>query len=130
MGSKFTRCNNRPGFANIRERLDRCISILPWQVAYPNAIISHYPITNSDHCLLLLSLFGSVDAAPKSFKFEGFWLHNSSCMSVVSDAWNSVSGAGFGRVLFKKNRAVQYALRNWNKHVFCNIQSAIKNVKE
>lgn len=52
-------------------------------MAYPNAIISHYPITNSDHCLLLLSLFGSVDAASKSFKFEGFWLHNSSCMCSV-----------------------------------------------
>lgn len=51
MGSKFTWCNKRLGFANIRERLDRDISNIPWRLAYPEATICHYPITSSDHTL-------------------------------------------------------------------------------
>lgn len=67
VGSKFTWCNKCPGLANIRERLDRGISNLPWRLAFPNAVIYHHPVTNSDHTPLDMSLFGLEERAPKSF---------------------------------------------------------------
>lgn len=98
-------------------------------MAYPNATITHYPITASDHSPLLLSLFVSIEAAPKPFKFEGFWLQDDSCLGVVTKAWNSVGGFGYGQMLFHKIRATRFALRRWNKYVFGNIQMAIRRVK-
>lgn len=73
VGTKYTWCNKRPGFANIRERLDRGIANIPRRMAYPNAIIQHYDITTSDQLPLVLLLDGMEQPAPKPFKFKNFW---------------------------------------------------------
>lgn len=88
VGKKFTWCNRRSGFANIRERLDRGIANIPWRVVYPNAVIQHYDITTSDHITLVLSLLGLEQHAPEAFKFEGFWTRDMSCFAVVASAWS------------------------------------------
>lgn len=111
VGSKFTWCNKRLSVANIRERLDRGISNLPWRLAYPNVTITHDPITNSDHNPIILSLFRSTEHAPKPFKFKGFWLRDESCLSVVAAAWHSVGGDSSTHALFKKIRTTWFALR-------------------
>lgn len=99
-------------------------------MANPNATIIHYPITHSDHSPLVMSLFGSVDTAPKSFKFEGFWTWEASCVGVVASAWSSVGGNSHAHALFRKIRATWFALRQWNKRCFGQIQSAIRRTKE
>lgn len=86
VGTKFTWCNKRPGFTNIRERLDRGIANIPWRVVYQNAVIQHYDITTSDHIPLVLSLYGLEQLAPKALQFEGFWTRNTSCFAVVASA--------------------------------------------
>lgn len=102
---------------------------MAWRVAYPNATISHYPITNSDHRPIVLSLFGSVEHVPKPFKFEAFWLSSVSCLDVVAGAWHSVSAVGHEYTLFKKIRATRFSLRSWNKKHFGNIHLELTRVK-
>lgn len=74
-----------------------------WRDAFLNATISYYPISNSDHRPIILSLLGSMENVPRPFKFEAFWLRNESCMDVVSVAWRSLSAACPEKALFKKN---------------------------
>lgn len=121
VGSKFTWCNKRPRLANIRERLDRGTANIPWRVAYQNPIIQHYTLTISDHVPLVLALNGLGNSAPKAFKFESFWIRDSSCMGVVAAAWHQCSGTSSAYSLFKKIRATRFALRKWNKVQFGQI---------
>lgn len=130
VGSKFPWCNERSGLANIRERLDRGIANIPWRVAYLSAIVQHYPLTNSDHVPLVLALNGLENSAPKAFKFQRFWLRDSSCLGVVASAWHQCSGASPALSLFKKIRATQYALWKGNKVQFGNIQQSLRMVKD
>ncbi|XP_059443283.1 uncharacterized protein LOC132175345 [Corylus avellana] len=87
VGNKFTWSNHRSGLANIRERLDRGLANQEWVHLFPNALINHFPATNSDHCPILLSTTGSYQNLPKPFRFEAFWTRDKSSYSVVAGAW-------------------------------------------
>lgn len=130
VGSKYTWCNKRPGLANIQERLGRGISNIPWRVAYENAIIHHYPLTNSDHVPLVLPLYGMECSVPKAFKFKIFWIRDVSCMGVVAAAWSQRRGKSLALLLFQKIRDTWFALRKWNKLKFGNIKQSLRLVKD
>lgn len=99
-------------------------------MVFLNAAIIHYPVTNFDHSPLIMSLFGSADSASESFKFEGFWTKEASCVGVVAAAWSSVGGASHAHALSRKIRATHFALRQWNKKCFGQIQLALQHTKE
>lgn len=85
-GRNFTWTNRRLGMANIRERLDRNIANVEWRTSYPNASVSHYSLTNSDHVPIILHLFGSEAQVATCFKFEKFWARDASCFGVIAES--------------------------------------------
>lgn len=68
----FTWTNGRSGMANICERLDRSIANVEWRTSYPNASVSHFSITNSDHVPIILYLFRCEARVAICLKFEKF----------------------------------------------------------
>lgn len=68
----FTWSNGRSSLASIWERLDRSIANVQWRIHFPNAVVKHYGITNSDHVPLIINLFGSEASVAKGFKFKKF----------------------------------------------------------
>lgn len=71
-------------------------------MAFPNAAIIHYPVTNSNHTPVVLSIFGFAESALKSFKFECFWTRDDSCVGMVAKSWSSAGGSNFAHALFMK----------------------------
>jgi hypothetical protein len=87
VGNKFTLSNHRWGRDNIKERLDRGLANQNWVLQFPNSLINHLPATQSDHCPILISTFGSYRNIPKPFQFEAFWTRDKSSHAVVAEAW-------------------------------------------
>lgn len=129
VGFRFTWCNKRPGLANIRDRLDLGISNMSWRMAFPNTVIHHYSITNSDHVPIILSLFDTESTSPKPFKFELFQTRERACYGVVAAAWTGDDDSPTCGLL-KKIWAVCYALRQWNRKNFGKMQDSIKSLKD
>ena len=53
-GLRFTWSNQREGWANVRERLDRGLCNDDWQRLFPRAGIKHLSAPNSNHSLIIL----------------------------------------------------------------------------
>lgn len=70
---KFTWNNNRHGWGNIKERLDRGVANHQWTTLFPNATIRHLPTLTSDHASILLDTMETKDHH-KTFTFEEFWV--------------------------------------------------------
>jgi hypothetical protein len=87
VGNKFTWRNHRMGRDNIREWLDRGLANHNWVNLFSNALINHFPTTQSDHCPILISTSGSYINIPKPFRFEAFWTRDKSNHDVVANAW-------------------------------------------
>ncbi|CAL5416172.1 unnamed protein product [Camellia sinensis] len=73
--SKFTWTNGRKRVANIKKRIDRALCTDSWRHLFPEAWVQHLPMINSDHCPLLISLFGTIPQHSKRpFRIEAAWL--------------------------------------------------------
>jgi exonuclease III len=128
VGNKFTWSNHRMGSANIRERLDRGLANQEWVHLFPNSLINHLSATNSDHCPILLSTFGTYRNIPKPFRFEAFWTRDQSSHSVVAEAWLVDVEGSPAFSLSRKWKKTKHALKFWNTHHFGHIQTKIKSL--
>lgn len=88
-GPPFTWCNGRQGARRTKERLDKGFANTAFSILFPRAIVHHLPRTSSDHCPLLLESQGRCSKGPKPFKFEQFWLKESTSGAVIKGAWNT-----------------------------------------
>lgn len=86
-GRNFTWTNDHSRLVCIRERLDRSIANIAWHTSFPNAIVKHYRVTNSDHVPLILNLFGCEISVAKTFKFERLWAREDSYFGIITEAW-------------------------------------------
>ncbi|RYQ83778.1 hypothetical protein Ahy_B10g102615 [Arachis hypogaea] len=61
---------------NLAERLDRGLSNLDWQIAFPEARIKHLPMLKSDHSPICLQLLSPMDhnRGRRPFRFLASWL--------------------------------------------------------
>ncbi|XP_021317616.1 uncharacterized protein LOC110435860 [Sorghum bicolor] len=71
----------------ILAKLDRAFTNFDLDQLFPMANLSSLPRPTSDHTPVMLTLSTTL---PKTttFHFENFWLHNSSFLPHVTDAWN------------------------------------------
>lgn len=125
VGLLFTWDNSRPGLTHIKERLDRCIVNVNWRIWYPNATVTHLPISASDHSPITLCLRGPNSSLPRQFQFEKFWLVDHSYFTIVEAAWREIFSGSVVAILAHKIRATKAALKQWNRLHFGHIQTAI-----
>lgn len=113
IGPSFTWTNKRMGLANISERLDRAVASLDWRTMFLEAVVSRLPRISSNHCPILLNLYGTQASLPEPFHFEECWLQDSSCFPIISKAWaRSFFGMLFFLQIVCKLKAVKKALHN------------------
>jgi hypothetical protein len=87
-GNPFTWCNNRHGFATIKERLDRGLDSQSWIQLHPNYSLLHTFAYNYDHNPISLNSNNHSFYLPRPFRFEEFWNNNLSCGKVC--VWQSL----------------------------------------
>lgn len=125
-GAPFPWSNKRSGSAFIRECLDREIANGDWRLLFSRAFIKHFPRFASDHAALFLDTYGDQQGLPKPFRFEAFWLRNTSCRSIVANAWSYQGPGSPAFFLYKKIHALKLALRKWNRETLGLIQEQIR----
>ncbi|XP_019172110.1 PREDICTED: uncharacterized protein LOC109167542 [Ipomoea nil] len=115
-GSKFTwkRGIDTPSFKGAR--LDRALGNIAWKISFPNSLVEHLPMINSDHSPILVNS-KSVSQAPstKSFRFNLAWSTHPSFIDCVKQAWSK-----WGNLESNKT-AMAKSLAAWNKGTFGNI---------
>ncbi|XP_059430102.1 uncharacterized protein LOC132163748 [Corylus avellana] len=127
VGNPFTWCNNRKGFATIKERLDRGLASLEWVHLHPDFSLIHLPASISDHNPISLNTNTTSSFLPRPFKFEEFWTLDPSCGLVIAATWKHLVSGPPGLVLVKKLAQTKAALKRWNNLIFGNIQAKIKS---
>lgn len=92
-GPRYTWTNKRDINNRILERIDRFFMNPEWCVLYPKAKIMHLPRCHSDHYPVLLETSPSrVIPLTRPFRFQEFWLSNTSFPNIVSKAWHNHRG--------------------------------------
>lgn len=119
-GPKFTWSNKRYGKHHIRERIEIDVANTKWTVLFPDAKLLHMPIHSSNHAPLLLHIIGTKKV-PRPFKFEEFWVRDSTSFSVVVKAWDKFIEGSSNFILIQKLNVVEKALKIWNRQHFGHI---------
>jgi hypothetical protein len=124
-GNPFTWSNKRQNHHLIKERLDRGIANSQWVHLFPHFAIQHLPAQISNHNPILLDTSSLDLTLRRPFRFEEFWTFDSSCNSIISQAWVKHFQGSSAFILLKKLKATKSALKFWNSHHFGNIQKKI-----
>ena len=115
-GPRFTWTNKNDLSSLIQERLDRFFANPDWCLTYPEAQVSHLARCLSDHCPILLELHPqNTFRLPRPFRFQSFWLSDSSFPNIVRNAWANQSNLVQATTTFVREAQV------WNREHFGNI---------
>ena len=119
VGRKFTWENKQQGIALIKERLDRAVASRSWIHRFPQAVVEHLPLEESDHCPIVIKSEGATKTSKHPFRFLQAWVSDASSRQVVDSAWNmEVKGGMESHKILRRLNSTTKALREWNKHHF------------
>ena len=122
-GPKFTWTNRRPISNLILERIDQCFTNLVWRMLFPKALVTHLPMTFSDHCPILIELCkANVNQQNKPFRFQTMWLFHQDFPTVVQQAWSE------DRDLQEATLDFVVRAKKWNCEVFRNLFAKKKRI--
>ncbi|XP_023928763.1 uncharacterized protein LOC112040093 [Quercus suber] len=123
LGPRYIWTNKRDINNLILERIDRFFMNPDWCALYPKAKITHLPRCHSDHCPVLLETCpGRAIPLTRPFRFQDFWLSDTSFPNVVAKAWFNNRGLVDSIDSFSKEATL------WNKNHFGNIHSKKKRI--
>ncbi|KAL0462661.1 UNVERIFIED_CONTAM: hypothetical protein Slati_0153700 [Sesamum latifolium] len=114
----FTWSNRYISPRTVLERLDRACANMGWSHLFPNAMVTHLPVTCSDHKALLIQLEEGprvVQKCSRSWRFEAAWLQSNHCEVVVMESWGVANTPGG---VSAKLAACQQNLASWDRNVF------------
>lgn len=104
--------------------LDRAIIDSSWMGKFRDIKLLGLDRSISDHCPLLIEC-ESVDWGPKPFRKLDVWFSNSSFNKLVEKEWMNLRDIPF----HAKLRRLKDPIRKWNKQVFGNLDSRIKELE-
>ncbi|PKU63886.1 hypothetical protein MA16_Dca009870 [Dendrobium catenatum] len=119
--------------ANLWQRLDRFLFNDDWIANFPSSNIEHLSINLSDHSPILLNINKIPPHASFSFRFQNMWLLHADFSNLLNCNWkapvfpdNKITS--MLRLWAKLSRFKQ-CLKWWNKNIFKNIFSNIKDAE-
>ena len=122
-GPRYTWSNKRELNNLILERIDRFFMNLDWCLLYLDARVTHLPRCHSDHCSVLMETHPIRNInLTRPFKFQEFWLFDTSFPSVVSRAWSGSRDLAESINTFSRDVSV------WNKTHFGNVHHRKRRV--
>ncbi|CAL0326169.1 unnamed protein product [Lupinus luteus] len=126
-GAEFTWSNRRRGLAHTEKRLDRVLCNDSWISDWTASTVFTLPRYGSDHHPLILN--SSMNSSIKSshFRFHRMWLLHPALKEVVQNSCSSEVVGCPMFILSQNLRNLKATLRTWNKQVFGDIHTRVKN---
>ncbi|MCH99565.1 RNA-directed DNA polymerase (Reverse transcriptase), partial [Trifolium medium] len=84
----------------------------------------------SDHYPILLDFNFSNTTFVSQFKFLRMWTLHESCKQLISDTWNTPLVGCPMYILTSKLKLLKDHLKTWNKQIFGNVHSFVKEAEE
>ncbi|XP_068492357.1 uncharacterized protein [Phaseolus vulgaris] len=118
VGRKFTWY--KPN-GTVKSIIDRVLVSLEWLEEWPGSKLYAEGRSVSDHCALVLKEI-NIDWGPKPFRCLDVWQKDGQFKEFVRFKWVSYDIRGNGLyVLKEKLKRLKFDIRNWNKHVFGDV---------
>ncbi|XP_031095268.1 uncharacterized protein LOC115999567 [Ipomoea triloba] len=115
-GAKFTWMRGINSSTFKGARLDRALCNTQWRINYPEAIVNHLPMANSDHSPLVITTTPRSKAGgPARFRFNMAWSMHKDFLNCIRNAWIP------DRELEVNKTSVAKALTAWNTNTFGNV---------
>ncbi|XP_071697524.1 uncharacterized protein [Rutidosis leptorrhynchoides] len=125
-GKKFTRISD-DGLKF--SKLDRFIVLDKLISLWKDLSVIPLDRRTSDHCPIILR-DKVIDLGPKHFKVFDEWFNKKGVDKIIQEAWsNDVRGNRKDCRFRHKLKNVTFALKNWNKTMFGNLESEISELK-
>ncbi|XP_031119046.1 uncharacterized protein LOC116022462 [Ipomoea triloba] len=116
VGTKFTWMRGIDSSTFKGARLDRALSNANWKTRFPQAIVEHLPMINSDHSPLLVSCNPTPEVSgTRPFRFNLAWSTHEDFMNFVRRSWAD------DKHLEENKNAMAKALPIWNRDTFGNV---------
>jgi ribonuclease HI len=129
-GAWYTWSNGRRGRAFTEKRLDRAICNQTWLNLCCKVSCSTLIRNKSDHYPLLLDFQFSDSTFVSQFKFLKMWSLHPTCKELISDCWNTNFVGSPMFVLCSKLKLLKEKLKVWNREVFGNVHSSVKEAED
>lgn len=110
----------------IYEKLDRAVANPALFNLYPNMSLENLPIVGCNHGPITITLTQKVNSGTKPFHFEAMWLSHDSLVNIVKNAWSNRTDDNPIRNFSGICNAFASSARNWNREVFGNSFSKMK----
>ncbi|XP_022735608.1 uncharacterized protein LOC111288954 [Durio zibethinus] len=113
------------GQGNKMTRLDRFLLSMEWINAFRDLCQKGLRRSISDHVPLLLQNV-SVNWRPKQFKFLNCWFQKEGFLEEIAKEWSEIEVSGREGFKVVKTMSKLKFLKDWNNHVFGNVEEGIK----
>ena len=105
-GQPWTWCNNWGNEGEIKQRLDRALSSVPWSQTFENAKCSHITTNAFDHSVLLIDTNPMEKKKKRKFHFDKRWLQQEGIEEVIKKTWEKeIEGSRMFKVKKKSETA-------------------------
>ncbi|KAK6122234.1 hypothetical protein DH2020_044022 [Rehmannia glutinosa] len=112
---------------NLRERLDRIFLNNRWADVFAISSVKHLPRIHSDHAPILFKAAVSGSKPASAFRYFKMWARYPTFISNIAKVWSAPTGFPSLVNLHHKLIRVKQRLKWWNKHMFGDIFSNLKN---
>ncbi|XP_041999996.1 uncharacterized protein LOC121749495 [Salvia splendens] len=125
-GSDFTWAKN-----GLFERLDRVLVNEPWARIFEAVTATNLPRVASDHCPVLVRCkLPSTHSGGSPIRFQNMWIRHDSFSDLVQEDWGKPTEAQGLLNLQIKLARIKKTLKKWNKEVFGNIHTNLRDFEE
>ncbi|KAL0359791.1 UNVERIFIED_CONTAM: hypothetical protein Sangu_0828500 [Sesamum angustifolium] len=132
-GNPFTWSNHHAFPHTVQERLDRACANLGWSQLFPNASVTHLPVTSSDHVALLVRLVDRPVLANTGFRpwrFEAAWLQSEKCEQVVLASWTPSVRTNVAESMFANFEVCRQNLSQWSRQCFQHDKQRVSKLEK
>ncbi|XP_026416709.1 uncharacterized protein LOC113312172 [Papaver somniferum] len=130
VGKSYTWTNNNMGTGTKHFRIDMALGNVDWSLSFPNNKLYHLSQLGSDHSPIMLVTYATIPSCWKPFKFFLTWMNDSTCNTVIADAWSSNVYGTPAYQLVSKQHITRKKLSLWNKEHFGSINQNVDRMQE
>jgi hypothetical protein len=115
-GSFFTWRRSTHTRTHIRKRLDKCMMVVDWRLAFPHALVEILSPHNSDHNPLLLTCSKYRSIKSNMFHFQAAWISHPDYEPLVDNSWKNSAGSAAIKLSQVRTQSTTF-----NRETFGNI---------